>query len=594
MSYQAPLEDVQHILSHIVEIDKFIEQGLAPTLDQDLSNAILDEAGKFACNILAPLNKTGDSEGSTLNKGEVTTPKGWNNAYDQWKDAGWSTLSAPEEFGGQNLPHFLSQAVSEFWNSANLSFGLCPLLTQGAVDAIEQHASFDLKQTYMEKMTSGQWAGTMNLTEPQAGSDLAAIKTKATPNEDGTYAIKGTKIYITYGEHDLTENIIHLVLARLPGAPAGTKGISLFLVPKFLLDAEGNPHTRNDLICLGLEHKLGIHASPTCTMSYGENEGAIGYLIGEPNRGLHAMFTMMNLARLSVGTQGVAMMERSMQAAIHYANERTQGAAIGSPKGASDPIIKHPDIRRNIAHMKAMTMAARAICLMTAKYIDLSVRAEKEEDRESAENKAAFLTPIAKAFSTDCAVEVTSIGVQVHGGMGFIEETGAAQYMRDARILPIYEGTNGIQALDLMFRKLTLENGDVLKNFISEMKETQKALSQAPEFQKEVGSHLSSAIADLVETVEFLEKQFQDKSNPTPLFYSATPLLRLMGLCLGGHYLIKGTLSALKTNDPHATRQQAIAEIFAHQFMAQTSGIKQQIIKGAPSLETQTNEILGV
>lgn len=594
MSYQAPLEDVQHILSHIVEIDKFIEQGLAPTLDQDLSNAILDEAGKFACNILAPLNKTGDSEGSTLNKGEVTTPKGWNNAYDQWKDAGWSTLSAPEEFGGQNLPHFLSQAVSEFWNSANLSFGLCPLLTQGAVDAIEQHASFDLKQTYMEKMTSGQWAGTMNLTEPQAGSDLAAIKTKATPNEDGTYAIKGTKIYITYGEHDLTENIIHLVLARLPGAPAGTKGISLFLVPKFLLDAEGNPHTRNDLICLGLEHKLGIHASPTCTMSYGENEGAIGYLIGEPNRGLHAMFTMMNLARLSVGTQGVAMMERSMQAAIHYANERTQGAAIGSPKGASDPIIKHPDIRRNIAHMKAMTMAARAICLMTAKYIDLSVRAEKEEDRESAENKAAFLTPIAKAFSTDCAVEVTSIGVQVHGGMGFIEETGAAQYMRDARILPIYEGTNGIQALDLMFRKLTLEKGDVLKNFISEMKETQKALSQAPEFQKEVGSHLSSAIADLVETVEFLEKQFQDKSNPTPLFYSATPLLRLMGLCLGGHYLIKGTLSALKTNDPHATRQQAIAEIFAHQFMAQTSGIKQQIIKGAPSLETQTNEILGV
>lgn len=593
MSYQAPLEDVQHILSHIVEIDKFIEQGLAPTLDQDLSNAILDEAGKFACNILAPLNKTGDSEGSTLNKGEVTTPKGWNNAYDQWKDAGWSTLSAPEEFGGQNLPHFLSQAVSEFWNSANLSFGLCPLLTQGAVDAIEQHASFDLKQTYMEKMTSGQWAGTMNLTEPQAGSDLAAIKTKATPNEDGTYAIKGTKIYITYGEHDLTENIIHLVLARLPDAPAGTKGISLFLVPKFLLDAEGNPHTRNDLICLGLEHKLGIHASPTCTMSYGENEGAIGYLIGEPNRGLHAMFTMMNLARLSVGTQGVAMMERSMQAAIHYANERTQGAAIGSPKGASDPIIKHPDIRRNIAHMKAMTMAARAICLMTAKYIDLSVRVEKEEDRESAENKAAFLTPIAKAFSTDCAVEVTSIGVQVHGGMGFIEETGAAQYMRDARILPIYEGTNGIQALDLMFRKLTLENGDVLKNFISEMKETQKALSQAPEFQKEVGSHLSSAIADLVETVEFLEKQFQDKSNPTPLFYSATPLLRLMGLCLGGHYLIKGTLSALKTNEPQATRQQAIAEIFAHQFMAQTSGVKQQIIKGAPSLETQTNEILG-
>jgi hypothetical protein len=365
-------------------------------------------------------------------------------------------------------------------------------------------------------------------------------------------------------------------------------------VPKFLLDDEGNPATRNDLICLGLEHKLGIHASPTCTMSYGENEGAIGYLVGEPNRGLHAMFTMMNLARLSVGTQGVAMMERSTQAALHYANERTQGAAIGSPKGTSDPIIKHPDIRRNIAHMKAMTMAARAICLMTAKYIDLSLRAEKEEERETAENKAAFLTPIAKAFSTDCAVEATSIGVQVHGGMGFIEETGAAQYMRDTRILPIYEGTNGIQALDLMFRKVTLENGDVLKNFIGEMEETKKALSKAPEFQKEVGSHLSSAIADLIETSEFLEKQFQDKSNPTPLFYSAAPLQHLMGLCFGGHYLIKGALSALKTNDPQSTKQQAIAEIFAHQFMAQTSGVKQQIIKGAPGMESQTNEILGV
>ena len=328
-------------------------------------------------------------------------------------------------------------------------------------------------------------------------------------------------------------------------------------------------------------------------MSFGENEGATGYLIGEENRGLHAMFTMMNLARLSVGTQGVAMMERSMQAAILYANERTQGAAIGSPKGTSDPIIKHPDIRRNIAHMQAMTMASRAICLMTAKNIDLSLRAEREEDRKTAENKAAFLTPIAKAFSTNCAVEVTSIGVQVHGGMGFIEETGVAQYMRDARILPIYEGTNGIQALDLLFRKVTLENGTVLKNFMHEMEVTKKALGEAPDLQKEVSPHLSTALDDLNEISEFLEKQFQDKSNSTPLFYSATPFLRLMGLCLGGHYLMKGALRALKTNDPQATRQQAIAEIFAHQFLSQTSGIKQQIIKGAPNLETQTKEILG-
>ncbi len=595
MSYQAPLEDIRHILKHVTDIDQFIEAGLAPTLDADLVNAILDEAGKFATTQLAPLNQVGDKQGCKLEDGTVTTPDGWQEAYNQWKDAGWAALSAPEEFGGQHLPHLLSQAVCEFWNSSNLAFGLCPLLTQGAVDAIADHASDELKQTYLEKMVSGEWTGTMNLTEPQAGSDLSAVHTKAIPNGDGTYAIKGTKIFITYGEHSLTENIIHLVLARLPDAPAGTKGISLFLVPKFILDENGNPGKRNDLICSGIEHKLGIHASPTCTMSFGDNEGATGYLIGEENRGLHAMFTMMNLARLSVGTQGVAIIERSAQAAINYANDRTQGAAFGSPKGTSDPIIKHPDVRRNIGHMKALAMASRAICLMTAKNIDISLRSANEEEKKEAAEKAAFLTPIAKAFSTDCAVEATSIGVQVHGGMGFIEETGAAQHMRDARILPIYEGTNGIQALDLLFRKIALDGGKTLKSFIKEMSKIQQASNETTDQQNQFGAYLSSALNDLTDTVQFLETASKAEGNkkPSTLHYAATPLLRLLGLCLGGSYLIKGAINSEKASEPEAEKQKALAAIFTHQFLTQTSGLKKQIIKGAPDLEAQTDKIFG-
>jgi len=593
MSYQAPLEDVQHILTHITDIDQFINDGFAPTLDADLVSAILDEAGKFAADQLAPLNHNGDQQGCTLENGNLTTPDGWQDAYTQWKDAGWAALTAPEEFGGQNLPHLLSQAVSEFWNSSNLAFGLCPLLTQGAVDAIADHASDEIKQTYLEKMVSGEWTGTMNLTEAQAGSDLSAVRTKATPNSDGTYAIKGTKIFITYGEHNLTENIIHLVLARLPDAPEGTKGISLFLVPKFILEENGNPGKRNDLICSGIEHKLGIHASPTCTMSFGDNKGATGYLVGKENRGLQAMFTMMNLARISVGTQGVAIMERSTQAAINYANERTQGPAIGNPRGSSDPIIKHPDVRRNISHMKAMTMASRTICLMTSKYIDISERAASQEEKKEAAEKAAFLTPIAKAFSTDCAVEATSIGIQVHGGMGYVEETGAAQHMRDARILPIYEGTNGIQALDLLFRKISMDGGKTLKSFIEEMNEIQQTANATEDLQNQFSSYLSSALNDLTSTISFLEAEFkgQGNNNPSTLYYAATPLLRLLGLCLGGSYLIKGALNSEKASDIQAEKQIALAAIFAHQFLAQTSGLKQQIIKGAANLETQTNKI---
>lgn len=591
MTYQAPLNDIHHILNHVIDIENFIQNGHAGALDEDLLSAILEEAGKFAATTLAPLNQSGDKQGNTLKDGHVTTPDGWKQAYHQWTEAGWAALVSPEEYGGQALPHLASQIVGEFWNSANMAFGLCPLLTQGAVDAIAHHASDELKNTYLEKMVSGQWTGTMNLTEPQAGSDLAAIRTKATPNDDGTYAIKGTKIFITYGEHDLTENIIHLVLARLPDAPAGTRGISLFLVPKFLLDEDGNPGQRNDLICSGLEHKMGIHASPTCVMSFGDNEGATGYLIGEENRGLFAMFTMMNLARISVGTQGVAIMERSYQLALQYSKDRNQGAKLTSPKGSSEPILVHPDIRRTLGLMKAMLIASRAICLLTAKYIDTSQRAETEAEKTTAANMAALLTPIAKAFATDCAQEVTSLGVQVHGGMGFIEETGAAQHMRDARILPIYEGTNGIQAIDLMLRKLPQQGGETITSLIGQLSSINTNLQNNDQLRGRFNNHLSTALGDLSEVLTYLQKHAAN--SPDTLLYAATPFLRQIGLTLGGALLIKGAISANKTapESQQTQTQTAIAALFANQLLSQTSGLKHQILTGAETLATETAQI---
>jgi len=590
MSYTAPQSDIQHILTHIIGIDDLIEKGLLGDLDKDLLAAILQEAGKFASDQIAPLNKVGDQQGCRLKDGTVTTPEGWQELYNQWQEAGWAALSAPEEFGGQELPHTIAQCVGEFWNSANMAFGLCPLLTQGATDAIAQHASQELKDTYLPKMVSGQWTGTMNLTEPQAGSDLAAIRTKAVPQDDGTYRITGTKIFITYGEHELTENIIHLVLARLPDAPEGTKGISLFLVPKFLVDENSNPETRNDLLCTGLEHKLGIHASPTCVMSFGNKDGAVGYLVGEENHGLMAMFTMMNLARLSVGTQGVAVMEASTQQAIAYANDRLQGTAPHSPKGKMDPIIKHPDIRAQLSQCQAAIMACRAICLMTAKYIDLSERSPSDEDKTYAANMAALFTPIAKAFSTDCGLEVTSAGIQVHGGMGFIEETGSAQHYRDARILPIYEGTNGIQAMDLMFRKLPMEGGSTVSQLIKELSQINNSLDEAPQVKDNISTSLTNALQDLNETLSFL--QSLEANDPTGHLYAATPFLKLFGLTLGSALLIKGAVSAAKSNSPDQNRQIALAALFANQFLPQTTGLKQHIMHTSKASKALTGAIL--
>src|SRR6184192_3860693 len=453
MTYRAPVADISFALNHAAGFAPALADGLYGDLGDDVVEAVLTEAGKFATDILAPLNVVGDREGARFKDGAVTTAPGWKEAYRAWTQGGWNAVAAPAQWGGQDLPHALNAACLEMWNSAAIAFGLGPVLTMAAIDALVAHGSEELKRVYLPKLVSGEWMGTMQLTEPQAGSDVGASRTRAERAADGSYRITGQKIFITYGEHDLTDNIIHLVLARLPDAPPGTKGLSLFLIPKFLPNADGSLGGRNDARAHSIEHKLGIHASPTCTMVYGDGGGATGFLIGEENRGMTCMFTMMNQARLSVGLQGVAIAERATQQALAYARERKQGRATGARSGSS-PIIAHPDVKRMLLTMRALTRAARAICYATAVAIDRAKRAADEAARTAAQERAALLTPVAKAFSTDIGIEVASLGVQVHGGMGYIEETGAAQHYRDGRIAAIYEGTNGIQAIDLVMRKL--------------------------------------------------------------------------------------------------------------------------------------------
>lgn len=593
MSYKAPVEDILFALDTAVGLPGLIERGVYGDLDTDTVRAIIEEAGKFGADVLDPINHSGDLTGSTLENGKVSTPEGFQDAYNQFCEAGWNALPGPEEFGGQGLPEAVSVAVMEIWNAANMSFSLCPLLSQGATAALLSHGSDELKARYLPKMVSGEWPGTMNLTEPHAGSDLGHLRTRAERQDDGTYKIFGTKIFISYGDHDLTENIVHLVLARASDAPAGTRGISLFVVPKYLVNEDGSLGERNDVVTAGVEHKLGIHASPTCTLKYGENGGATGYLVGEENRGLNIMFIMMNAARLAVGMQGVAIADRATQHAIAYANERTQGRGPGANNGEMSPIIEHADIRRTIMTMKSLVQASRAICLVTAREIDLLHRGETEEIREAAGALSALLTPVAKAFSTDIGVEVASMGVQIHGGMGFMEETGAAQYYRDARILPIYEGTNGIQAIDLVTRKLPLGNGEVVRKYIAELKETADDVraSNRPEFGL-MGQRLDEAVAALSEASDYMIEQLQ--SNPEAALTGATQYLRLFGLTAGGAYLARGALNAVR--DGSAANGKAAnvasARFFAEHLLVAAPGHGQSIVTGADALADVTPELL--
>jgi alkylation response protein AidB-like acyl-CoA dehydrogenase len=584
MTYQAPVDDIMHALKTAAGLDGLIAGGVLEGVDEETIRAVIAEAGKFGAEVLEPLDAAGDRTGSKLVDGKVVTPPGWKEAYAQYVAGGWNGLSAPEQWGGQHLPQVVATAAAEIWDSANLSFGLCPLLTHGAIDALEAQGSEELKRTYLPKMVSGEWTGTMNLTEPHAGSDLGALRTRAERRPDGSYRIFGTKIFITYGDHEMTDNIIHLVLARLTDSPPGTRGISLFLVPKYLVNEDGSPGARNDVTCVGVEHKLGIHASPTCVMKYGEKDGAVGYLVGEENRGLNVMFIMMNAARLAVGVQGVALAERATQRAISYARDRRQGRSAATRGADMAPIVEHPDIRRSLMTMKALTQAARAICLVTARETDIARRAKDPAERAAAANRVAMLTPVAKAFSTDIGCEVASIGIQVHGGMGFIEETGAAQIYRDARILPIYEGTNGIQALDLVTRKLPLEGGKVAAAYIGELMKTVEEVraSNRPEFGR-MGERLGDAVAALADASRFMGTSLQQ--NPEAALAGAAPYLRLFGLAAGGVYLARGALAAARDDgQAHSMAQPiAIARFFAENLATAAMGLKDTVVGGADS-----------
>jgi acyl-CoA dehydrogenase len=584
MTYRAPINDMLLALNHGAGLRAAVKDGHYGDFDSDIAAAVLEEAGRFATDVLAPLNRIGDENGIKLENGQVTTAPGWPDAYRRWTEAGWNAVSASEAFGGQGLPLAINAVCTEIWSASNMAFGLCPLLTLSAIEALDAHGSAELKKIYLEKLVSGAWTGTMHLTEPQAGSDVGALRTRAERTGDGSYRLSGTKIFITYGDHDMTDNIVHFVLARLPDAPAGTKGISLFLVPKFLVNADGSLGARNDIYPSGIEHKLGIHASPTCTMTMGDKGGAVGYLIGEENRGMLCMFTMMNQARLGVGLEGVGIADRAYQQALAFAQERRQGRAIGTTGNGMDPIIVHPDIKRMLMQMRALTAAARTICYATAVALDISIRATDSKIRGDAAARGALLTPIAKAFSSDIGNEVTALGVQVHGGMGFIEETGAAQHYRDARITTIYEGTNGIQSIDLVTRKLAANGGASVWTLLGELTEIviRVETSNDPAFGT-TGAKLREALGSLDRTSRWLLERVT--SAPNEALAGATPYLRLFGSTLGGCMLAGEALAARDlegAGDPE--RYVTLARFFAENISVQAGALERTVMDSAEAV----------
>ena len=571
MPYAAPLADMRFTLDTVAGLD-----GEAT----ELAEQILDEAAKFAAGELDPLNQPADRIGSILENGVVRTPPGFREAYRQFVEAGWMGLSSDPEHGGQGLPLALATPVTEMWNSASMSWALCPLLNAGAIDLLTEHGSPEQQRVYLKKLVSGEWTGTMNLTEPQAGSDLGALRSRAVPQTDERwgehYRISGQKIFITYGDHDLCDNIVHMVLARTPDAPPGSRGISLFLVPKFLPDAEGGPGERNDLRPLRLEEKLGIHASPTCVMSFGDNGGAIGWRIGEENRGLECMFTMMNAERLLVGVQGVAIAERAYQQAREYARSRVQGHPAGAARDSGVlPIVHHPDVRRMLLSMRAATEAMRALAYYAAAAIDASRHAEGET-RFKAQRRADLLIPVVKAWCTDLGVEVASIGIQVHGGMGYIEETGAAQYLRDARIAPIYEGTNGIQANDLVFRKLGRDRGEAARELIAEMRPVLAELASLDAIR----TPLEAGIGTLERATEYLID-----AGPAHAAAASVPYLQLFGAIAGGWLMARLALAARERGGDFAAAKLATARFYAEHFLARAPTYLPAIMGGATVAE---------
>jgi acyl-CoA dehydrogenase len=591
MPSRMPVDEIAFTLKHVAGFSEAIGAGAFGDLDEDAVDAVLAEAGRFAGDVIAPLDAVGDRVGARLEDGRVTMPPGWREAYRAWAAGGWNGLAAPASVGGQGLPVSLEIATFALWNAASMAFALGPMLTVAAIEALAAHGEPRLRDLYAPRLASGEWMATMNLTEPQSGSDLSGIRTRAEPAGDGSFRLFGEKIFITYGEHDLTENIVHLVLARLPDAPAGTRGLSLFLVPKRLVAADGALGAANDVTCRAIERKLGLHASPTCVMGYGDRgAGAAGWLVGEPHAGLRCMFTMMNPARLHIGLQGVAAAEMATRKAAAYARDRRQGRAPGWTGDGMSPIIRHPDVKRMLLRMRALTDAARSIALTCAVAIDRARRGAAA-DRQRWQERANLLTPVAKAFATDVGVEVTSLGIQVHGGMGFIEETGAARLMRDARVSPIYEGTNGIQAADLVTRKLPQSAGAAVREFIDELAGLAQAVTVSGRTDLDgAATRLRASVADLSAATAWLLDALE-RGRQAEALAGATPYLRLFGLATGGALTAKAALA--DANGPGAAARALTARFYAETLLPETASLAAVVTEGGGAVVGADDGLVG-
>ena len=588
MSYKAPVKDMLFNIEHLARIDQIAQMPGFEDAGLETAQAVLEECARFNEEVVAPLNFDADKAPSTHSGTSVTTSKGFKDAYKQYTEGGWQGLQHPSDFGGQGLPKTIGAACVEMLNSANLSFALCPLLTDGATEALLTAGSDELKSTYLEKLVSGDWTGTMNLTEPQAGSDLAQVRTRAEPQPDGTYKVFGTKIFITYGEHDMADNIVHLVLARVQGAPEGVKGISLFVVPKFMVNQDGSLGERNDVYCVSIEHKMGIKASPTAVLQYGDHGGAIGYLVGEENRGLEYMFIMMNAARYAVGVQGIAIADRAYQKAVQYANDRVQSRPVdGSVKGPAT-IIHHPDVRRMLMTMRALTEGCRAMASTAAAAYDAAHHHPDAEVRQQNQTFYEFMVPLVKGYSTEMSLEVTSLGVQVHGGMGFIEETGAAQYYRDAKILTIYEGTTAIQANDLVGRKTARDGGQSARAIAAQIEKTEgELLASGTPAANAVARRLAAARQAFLDVVNFVAGGA--KSSPNAVFAGSVPYLMLAGNLVAGWQLARSLLVAEallpKGQDAAFLRAKiTTAQFYAEHILVKAPGLRDSIVEGADSV----------
>ena len=588
MSYKAPVKDMLFNIEHLARIDQVAQMPGFEDAGLETAQAVLEECARFNEEVVAPLNFEADKAPSSHSGTSVTTSKGFKEAYKQYTEGGWQGLQHPADFGGQGLPKTIGSACGEILNSANLSFALCPLLTDGAIEALLTAGGDELKATYLEKLISGEWTGTMNLTEPQAGSDLAAVRSRAEPQPDGTYKVFGTKIFITYGEHDMADNIVHLVLARVQGAPEGVKGISLFVVPKFMVNQDGSLGDRNDVYCVSIEHKLGIKASPTAVLQFGDHGGAIGYLVGEENRGLEYMFIMMNAARYAVGVQGIAIAERAYQKAVQYAQERVQSRPVdGSVKGAAT-IIHHPDVRRMLMTMRALTEGCRAMSSVAAAAYDAAHHHPDAEVRKQNQTFYEFMVPLVKGYSTEMSLEATDLGVQVHGGMGFIEETGAAQYYRDAKILTIYEGTSAIQANDLVGRKTARDGGQTAKAIAAQIEATEKELAAGSADAQAVARRLKAARQAFIDVVDFIAAQA--KADPNAAYAGSVPYMLLAGNLVAGWQLGRALLVAEKalaggSNDAGFMKAKiATARFYADHILTRAPGTRDAIVEGADSV----------